>query len=405
MRLPRKHLLTFPAFLAAGTLALAGCAAVDDPPADPAPAATSEIEAPAPRLAVLHDSGVLVLDAASLETLADVPVDGAMRIAEAGDGRHVMVTTERGFSVLDGGAWTESHGDHGHSFTAPPRLTGIEFPMASPGHVVSHDGLTALFSDGDGTVTVFEAHGLADGVESRTVELRAPHHGVAVPLAAGALVVTDGDESSRSSVVALDPDGDESARTDDCPGVHGEAVTPDGHIVFGCTGSVSVFSDGAFGSIRTPDGDAGIGDLRASSESPIVLADYATQDDADPDRVALIDPAVGTMTLVELPSTYYYWSLARGPHGEALVLGTDGALYVIDPESAALLGGVPVVAPWEPPSDWRDPAPGITVIGHTAFVTDPETASVHAVELDTLEISRSASLDGRIPVFGAAIRG
>lgn len=406
MRTSPSRFLLLAASLSVGALGLAGCAAASPPAAEPSPAATSELDAPAPRLAVLHEHGVLVLDAASLDVIADVPVDGATRIAEAGDGRHLMLTTGAGFAVLDGGAWSESHGDHGHSYAAAPVLTDLGFEMAKPGHVVSHDDLAALFSDGDGTVTVFEPGDLASGSpEVRVVELPAAHHGVAVPLEDGTLVVTDGDEESRSSVVALGADGAELARTDDCPDVHGEAVNADGDILFGCSGSVAVFSDGTFRSIPTPDADAGVGDLRASSESRIVLADYATESEEQPDRIALIDPASDVMTLVELPATYYYWSIARGPHGEALVLGTDGAVYVVDADSGELLGGVPVLAPWTPPSDWRDPAPGITVIEHTAFITDPETSSVHAVDLDALTVSGSTALDGRIPMSAAPIRG
>ena len=134
-----------------------------------------------------------------------------------------------------------------------------------------------------------------------------------------------------------------------------------------------------------------------------MLADY-TVGDEHPDRIALIDPVHGTMRVAEVPSAYYYWSLARGPHGEALVLGTDGAVHVLDPESGELLASVPVIDAWTPPEDWRDPAPSITVLGHTAYITDPDGEAVHAVDLDALEVTATADL-GTTPMSAAPIRG
>lgn len=388
----------------ASSAVLAGCAVQ---PADEVVESTSgepsEVDAPQPRVAVLYDGGLVVLEAETLQQVAEVATD-ATRIAEAGDGRHLMLTTDDGFDVLDGGAWTEGHGDHGHFYAGEPMLTDLTFPMNGPGHVVTHAQTTALFSDDDGTVTVFTSASLNDDPTVELIALAAPHHGVAVPLDDATMLVTAGTEESRSSVVHLSADGSELARTDACPGVHGETVAADEAVLFGCADAVVVFQDGVFRSIPLPDAGTSVGGPKATESSSVVLADYAAHDELEPDRVALIDLDTDTVNVVELPSGYYYWSLARGPHDEALVLGTDGALHVVDPATGSLVASVPVIDAWAAPEDWRDPAPSVTVLEHTAYVSDPAAGSIHAIDLDTLEITASADLGVRA-VSVAVIRG
>jgi hypothetical protein len=63
--------------------------------ADPFPGQepeATETEASAPSLAVTHSAGVLVVDALTLETIAEFDLEGFTRVNAAGDGRHVMVS-------------------------------------------------------------------------------------------------------------------------------------------------------------------------------------------------------------------------------------------------------------------------------------------------------------------------
>lgn len=399
---------TTPVITAAALVLLLGaCAAPADPPAsDPDPSGEIELDAPQPRLAVLHDDGVLVLDATTLDEIADVAVDGVSRVAEAGDGRHVMLTTDDGFAVLDGGAWTDSHGDHGHSYAAEPRLSALEFPMSHPGHVVPHHGSTALFSDGDGTVTFLDPDDLVEPEPAtRILELAAPHHGVALELSDGVVLVTAGDSESRSTVLALAPDGSEVAHTDACPGVHGETVAAGEAVLFGCSGSVVVHEDGAFRTIPLPDAAASVGGPAGHEDSTVVVADYATEGEDVPTRIALVDLETDGIRIVELPAEYYYWSLARAEDGRGVVLATDGALHLVDAETGELLDAIPVIDAWTPPEDWRDPAPSVTVLDDVAFVTDPAAHAVHAVDLATGELLGSADLGDTVPHSLALVRG
>lgn len=391
---------------AALVLLLGGCAApVSDLPGDE-PGAETELDAPQPRLAVLHEGGVLVIDATTLTEVADVETDGVTRLAEAGDGRHVMLTTADGFAVLDGGAWTDSHGDHGHSYTKQPELTDLEFPMDHPGHVVPHHGTTALFSDGAGTVTFLDSDDLdEDAPAVRVLELAAAHHGVALQLSDGVVLVTAGDDESRRSVLALATDGSELARTDDCPDVHGETVAANEAVLFGCTGAVVVHEAGEFRTIALPDAEGGVGGPVGSDESPVVLADYTAPGETYSSSVALVDLAADSVRLLELPAEYYYWSLARDDDGDGVVLATDGSLHIVDVVSGALTASLPVIDAWTPPEDWRDPAPSVTVLDGIAYVVDPAAKAVHAVDLESGELLGSADLGDTVPHSLALIRG
>ena len=377
---------------------LAACAstpATDAPATDPASDA-QETATLQPRLVLTYDGGIQVLDATTLETLADLPLDGFARLNEAGDGRHVLVSTDGGFTVLDAGAWAEAHGDHAHYYAADPVLTSTVYPAEKPGHVVPHEGRTALFDDGTGTVTVIDSAHVADGpAGARTLSTPSAHHGVAVELEDGTLVVSEGTEDVRTGIRVLDAAGSEVTRTDECPGVHGEAVAADEAVVVGCEDGVLVYRAGTITKVASPDGYGRIGNQAGTEVSPVVLGDYKTDPDAElerPTRVSLVDTVTGTLRLVDLPASYSFRSLGRGADGAALVLGTDGALHVIDPTSGAIERSAPVVEPWTEPDDWQEPRPTLRVLDGMAYVTDPAERRLHVVDPVTGELWKSVAL-------------
>jgi outer membrane protein assembly factor BamB len=382
---------------------LAACGQSGDAAAEPsatteetAAAAATEVATAKPRLALTYDGGIQVLDADTLEVVADLELAGFNRLNPAGDERHVLVSTTGGFQVLDAGTWTEPHGDHTHSFTSEPVLTDVLWPAEKPGHAVRHEGRTALFDDGTGQVTVVDSDALGDpDAATRDYTTPSAHHGVAVELTDGTLVVSDGTEDERTGVRVLDAENTEIAAIDTCPGVHGEAVAADEAVVIGCGDGAVIWSGGALTKVAAPDAYGRIGNQAGSEASPYVLGDYKSDPDADlerPTRVSLIDTRDASIRLVDLPASYTFRSLARGDAGEALVLGTDGALHVIDPESGAVVRSVPVLDAWEEPDEWQQPRPAITVLDGSAYITDPATNSVHAVDVETGEVWLSAEL-------------
>lgn len=406
----RAHRRVLIALIAAFPLALTACSATEpEPPvgggAAPSPAHDgqpsaegTEVAAVTPRLVLSHDGGLQVLDATSLEPVADLPAEGFLRLNPAGDGRHAMGSVAGGFQVLDAGTWAVPHGDHSHYYTAEPVLTDVTYPAQAPGHVVSHAGGVTLFDDGTGTVTVLDAAQVAVGPEGavlRSYTAPAAHHGVAVELADGTLVVTEGTEEQRTGIRVLDADGTQTATAEDCPGVHGAEVAAGEAVVAGCEDGVLVYADGQTTHADSPDDYGRIGNQAASPDSPIVLGDYKSDPGADlerPTRVSLTDTRTAEITLVDLPASYTFRSLARGDGGEALVLGTDGAIHVIDPEAGELERSIPVIDTWEEPQEWQQPRPTIAVADGTAYVSDPGAQAIYAVDLASGEVWNSADL-------------
>ena len=53
-----------------------------------------------------------------------------------------------------------------------------------------------------------------------------------------------------------------------------------------------------------------------------------------------------------------------------------------------------MIAAFEIPDDWQQPRPTLTVAGHTAYVADPETASVVPVDLEAGTVGGAFTMDG-----------
>lgn len=407
------------ALLTLSSLALVACGTEEStrPAGEPAttdsatatPAAT-EADAPQARLAVSYDGGVLVLDAATGEVLLDEEREGFLRLNPAGDERHVFVSGAGGLTALDTGAWTDDHGDHGHSWTTDPRLTTFTIEAEEPGHVVAHHGRTTVFDDGTGAITAFDPADLADLAEGEpelaTFEAEEAHHGVAVQDGHGNLVTTVGDHESRSGIRVVTASGAELASSDECPGVHGEAFA--GEVaLFGCEDGVLLLDGSTITKVDAPDAYGRIGNQAGHETSPYVLGDYKVDADAElerPTRVSVIDTRKASLRLVDLPSSYTFRSLARTAEGDGLVLGTDGSLHVIDMAKAVVSASVPVTAPWSEPTDWQEARPLVQVVGDRAYVTEPATKEIHVVDLAKRSVVDTFTLP-QVPVELSGVTG
>ncbi|BDH57769.1 hypothetical protein MTP03_27080 [Tsukamurella sp. PLM1] len=286
------------------------------------PGGATEERRAAARLALTYEGGVQVLDAATLTEIADFPGEGYLRVNPAGDGRHVYLSEGDGFRLIDLGAWSVPHGDHQHFYSAAPRRTDIRIEAPEPGHVVRHDGRTVLFSDGTGTVTSFASAQVGEKDAPRaTYTAPKAHHGVAVERADGSMLITLGDEKTRTGVAILDKDRKEIARNEQCPGVHGEGAAEGGAVLFGCEDGVLIVRGNEIIKTAAPTpGYARTGNVAATEAHAVVLGDYKVDKEAKPERptrVSLIDTRTGTVKLVDLPASYSFRSLARGQFGEA----------------------------------------------------------------------------------------
>lgn len=374
---------------AASALLLAGCASTSGSTAD---ASVTETDGPQSRIALTYDGGLLVVDAATLDVVADIPLDGFNRVNPAGDGRHVLVTTAEGFQALDTGTWTDADGTVRQG---EPALTDLVFAADTAGHVVRHAGRTILFADGTGDTTIFDSAALLDASdelpETETIPSESAHHGVAIELEDGTVLSTLGTPDARTGVRVLDESRTEVARNEQCPSVHGEGAAKGEAVVFGCSDGVLVYDDGVFTKIQAPDAYGRTGNQYVSETSTIAVGDYNSDPDSegyDLTQLALIDTVAKTMMIVDLPDGVgYTWrDVARGPGDEVIVLGNDGSLHVLDEQTGEVTDSIAVIDAWEPPAEWQDAHPALVVQDGVAYVTDPSTSSIHAVDLASGDI-------------------
>lgn len=380
------------AFVAVAAFALAGCAsnAGSAPAASEAASGSTadEHDHADSRVAVTYDGGILVLDGTSLETIADLPLAGFNRINAAADGTRAFITTSEGFQVLDTGL----------AEGTDPELTDVLFEAAAAGHVVTHADKTVLFADGTGDITIFDTDSLTNDAlpKTRTVSSEAAHHGVAIELSDGSLLSTLGTDEGRSGVRVLDAQGTELARDETCPSVHGEGTLKGEVVVFGCSDGVLVFDDGAFTKLDAPDEYGRTGNAYVTETSPIMVGDYNANPDSEGyllTQLAFVDSEAKSMDVVDLPdgASYTWRGVGRDAHDNVIVLSSDGSLHVLD-ESGELVDSFDVIAPWQSPVEWQDPHPGLKVVGDTAYVTEPSTESIYAIDLHSGDVLATGSI-------------
>ncbi len=371
------------------TVGLSACASGAGTSA--APATSASTEESGTRVALSYPGGVLVLDGESLETLGDFSSEEFTRLNSAGDGRHVMVTTSAGFQVLDAG-----------TPGAEPELTDLVFPASKPGHVVTHGGKTVLYADGTSDSTIFDTDALLASTDElpavETIPGVEAHHGVSIALEDGSFVTTVGNADGRTGIVVKDASGATIAENATCPGVHGEGTAKDEVVVFGCENGAIVFDGGQITKVDAPDQPYGrMGNIFPTDTSALVLGDYKDDRDAEGyllHRVAVIDTAAKTQTVVDMPAgtEYTFRDLARGPGDLGYILASDGAIHVFDLEKGVFTDAFPVIDAWEGPAEWQDAHPAIKVSGDIAYVTEPAKNAVHAVDLTTGKVVTSATL-------------
>lgn len=406
-RLTRRTTILISTLAVAATAAACGTAD-PSPTTEPDPtdrttmeSETREVARHAPRVLLAHDGGLTLVDTATGETVAAEELDGFLRLSDAGDGRHVVVADGSSFRLYDTGLVTEEHGDHDHRFVGPAGMTQVDLAAEGAGHVVPHAGTTTFFADGTGEIqTVPTEQVAADDAEVTTARTRAPHHGVALQLTDGTLLTTQGTETERRTVEVLDGER-VVARTRACPGVHGEATAaPSGGgdvVVLGCEDGPVVLRNGTFHKVDAGVPYARTGNLAGHPESHVVLSDFKTDPEADlerPTRVALVDTVTDTLRTVDLHSSYWFRSLARGADGEAVVLTYDGTLRVLDEETGDEVQRIEVIAPWEEKDDWQLPGPVLKTAGDRAYVTDAESRELVVVDLTNGTVERRIELPG-----------
>lgn len=331
------------------------------------------------RIVVGTDTAAIVLDAGTLSTIGTIPLAARPALAPSGSTRHVFLTPSGTGTVriLDTGAKVR-----GHRATAPHLEAGV-LAGVRPGHVVAEHGRTAVFDDGTGVIQV-----VRDSSLSRTalsVRAFAPypaHHGIALPLRHGYLVsVPAADSTARVGVARISDKGRVVSRWDTCPGLHGEGHARGGVIAFGCEDGIFVYRAGKATKIAEPLQEGRTTTLAGSESSTVLAGNFLST------SVLLADTRTSTTRMVDLGTEY--GAIGRDDEDRVVVLGTDGAIHLIDPKTGAGLGQLPVLDAWTTADTIR---PSMSVAGHEAFVTSPASRSVLRVDLEDGSIKAEVTL-------------
>ncbi|WP_234996447.1 hypothetical protein [Demequina sp. NBRC 110054] len=352
---------------------------------------STEYEEAQPRLVVTYAEGaeVLSLDGSEIEPLAEVDMTAGAFAALGADGRFVYFVdyTNGVVSILDAGTWAEAHGDHYHYFTGDVELLEDQILGAAPTHVIGHDGIVAVFQDGDGQVTLVDEVSLAEGTLSTSVvETNEPHHGVAVPVEGGLLYTETPDGGLPDTVVQIDSDGNEVARYDgECAGLHGEAV--DGDLaLFGCYTEILVIDmhDNTSSTIAYPEL---IEDVRVGTfyEGDPLVGNWTGEE------ILLVDAEGGTSETLNVGGTV--GKIAR-MGDDIIVLTTDGLIRVFSPEGE-LETEVQAIEAYELPEGHSTAGPAIAVTGDTVVVTDYAGEQIVLVDATDGEVVGTYELDGQ----------
>lgn len=365
-----------------------------------------EATSPNSRIALTYDGGIMILDGKTFQVIETLKADGFLRLNDAGDNRHLVVSNGSSYTFLDTGAWTQGHDDHNHYYTSTPSLTSLSLAAKGTGHVIPGAGKVALFADKSGSFQIYNPAQLTgdsqlttDHLDTQTITLASPHHGLAIPLEDNKYLVSLGTEEGRTGAAVIDAEGKILTQNNDCPGVHGEAQAANHTYTIGCQDGALIYQDGAFTKISNPeDPYSRSGNQAGDPNSHMVLADYKTDKEAElerPEQFALINTISKERSKIQLPEgvSYSFRSLARGPQGSHLLLTTDGKLRFWA-EDGSELGAVDVTASWTESTIWQDPRPAIWVDGDTAYVTDPASKKLHVVSLAKMA-------DGKAEVFAS----
>jgi hypothetical protein len=309
-------------------------------------------------------------------------VPGQVSVAQGQAGR---------VDIVDLGLATGSHGNHADLRLSAPRLIPRVAEGPKPSHILGGDGRLVSFFDGDGSVVV-----IGQGSPSR-LRANVPHHGLAYPFRAAAgprLMVSYAAAAGArpEGVVLLNEAGEEVARREDCPMLHGEAIS--GRIIgVGCADGVLLLNTRTqeFRKIAYPAGtESGrmVRSMTGGTDFHLFAGDFG------PDAVTILDPDAGRFVVVDLPARRVAFTLDLERADAMFVLTEDGRLHRINTLKGEIVASSEAVQRYTLEGGSAVARPRISAAGGVVAVTDPAQSRLLVFDAATLAPLRHIALDG-----------
>ena len=333
-------------------------------------------------------TNVHMLDAASGEVIASFATAGqAGRVYASPNGRFGFVVhrDEDRVSLVHSGLTTVDHLDHVDLVQGSPYVAATMNVGREPTHFFAHDNDVAFFNDEDGTVSLLDQRLLGLSLDYAQVTVAQPDHGA--PAVHGDYVLSGYYDLGRVDIYRRS--GEQVTTIEDCPGLHGKGMAGD-LIVYGCEDGVLLirvtgdnFEDTKLANPANTPEDVRVGTVAAHEDSEVMIGNFGA-------GIVIINPTTGTLSPVELGTNPLQMAFADAE--TLVVLGDDGQLYLLEPDSGETLSSIQVMdAPdLEAEGVVR---PTLIVRGDFVYVSDPSTQQLHEVALADLSLRRSMALD------------
>ena len=322
------------------------------------------------------------------------------------DGRYAIVVqrTDDLVSFVDGGLWTEDHGDHMHDYQESPQHLNFTLTSHRPTHFQSYGHRAALFFDGSATggsarVQVLSDGGIGNSQVVATLDRNNDMHGAA-QVVGELLFATYRDPAIIDTTLPAAVERHRQAGngytfehryTEPCERLHGSASNAT-YTAFGCVDGVLVIDRSTDGYPASkmlnpgtvPEG-ARVGTLAGhpAVASFVGIAGSSLFD---------INPATDRFELIEWKEDGIRRAHGFDAHGENfLVLDNDGVLHLLDPSDNFATRASVTVLP-NPPSE--APWPVITVAkgSDRVYISDRMGNAIVEVDLDDAEVVRRIEL-------------
>ena len=342
-------------------------------------------------------------------TLATFEMAGEAPRLYSSPGSRYLVAIQREddlVSFIDGGLYTEDHGDHMHDYAETPSMLSFSLNDNRPTHYSLGEDRGIVFFDGSDAasskVTLFTDESLGGAAAEASLALDNNMHGVA-KLAGGKLFVTYRDASITDTTLPDEVErydfvngafNFEERYNETCPRLHGAAANA--HVVaFGCSDGVLAIDlhDADYPTIKlgNPDSlaaDSRIGTLAAHPDVEELVGIAG-------DQFFVIDAEAAADNYSELIIGDGVGRIAQGfdAHGEVFyVMGDDGKLRLFHPADGWVLAATIDVTG---PLGEDDASPAIANSGTVdrLFVLNPNNQTITEIDTHEGDIVRTVDLD------------